>query len=207
MQKIATILRLEGPVFDADTLLRLDLDVAANRNSGLLVKSTDDHLLLLFPRAKSAVTCAIELQRMDIRTATEQKLPPLLKAAVALAPVSINEDRVEGDAVEIAANLATILKPGDVFVSGGCREIIGDGLPIDYEPLREGSSTGYRVLVDANEILSAIRHENPVPPDWSWKITVPLLAILLLIGLSWIWFNLPDARHAVAPDQGVTKQD
>jgi class 3 adenylate cyclase len=192
MQKIASILRLEGPVFDAGTLARLELDVAANRNSGLLVKSAEDHLLLLFPRAKSAVTCAVELQRIDAGTSAEQKMPALLRGAVALAPVSIREDIVEGDAVEIAANLATILEPGDVFVSGGCREIIGDGLPVDYEPLREGSSAGYRVLVDANEILSAIRHENPVPPDWSWKIAVPMIAMMLLIGLSWIWFNLPE---------------
>ena len=191
MQKFAAILVLEGPVFDEGTLDRLELETSVHRNSGLIIDQRDSRLTLLFTRTKQAVVCAIELQRLDKLTATEKNLPVLLRGAVAYGPVTVDGENVSGDAVEIAGNLASIMKVGDVLVSGGGREKIGSDLPIDYEPLRDDPATGYRVLVDDNEILSAIRHKNPVPPDWSWKVAVPMTVMLLIIGLSWIWFNMP----------------
>jgi class 3 adenylate cyclase len=192
MQKTAAILHLQGPEFDALTVSRLELAEAVNRNRGLVVKETTDVRIVLFPQPKSAVTCAIELRRLDETSSREQALPALLCSAIAYGPVTIHLEAVSGDAVEIADNLASILEPGDVFVSGSGRRAIDDKLPVDYEPLRENSTTGYRVLVDANEVLSAIRYENPVAPDWGWKIMVPMIAMLTFIAFSWFWIFLPD---------------
>jgi class 3 adenylate cyclase len=194
MQRIAVILRLEGPAFNDAVLEHLDFEVVIQRNGGMVTDEGENLKVLLFHRAKSAVTCAIELRRLDESASREHGTPSLLRSAVALGPVTISESRVDGDAVEIAANLATILTPGDIFVSGNCREVLADNLPVDYEPLGETAARGYRVLVDANEILSAIRHPDPIAPDWSWKVSVPIIAMLMFITLAWIWFNLPDVR-------------
>ena len=192
MQRIASILRLEGPRFDDTTIKRLDLVNVANRNAGLLIEESNDLRLLLFARAKTAAICAIELRRLDEATSEELSLTPNLRAAISIGPVLIGEKQVTGDAVEIAQNLASTLRPGDIFVSRSCREALGDQLPVDFEPLREEISFGYRLVVDSNEILSAIRHENPMAPDWSWRVTLPLIGMMIFITLSWIWFNMPD---------------
>ena len=204
MQRTAAILRLRGPVFDDQTAERLELETTTHRNSGLVVEQQDDRLTILFTRAKSAIICAIELQRLDATSAREKGLPMLLGGTIGFGPINIDEDVVSGDAVEIADNLMSVMKPGDVLVSGGCRELLGESVPVGYEPLRDDPATGYRVIVDENEILSAIKHKNPVPPDWSWKIALPMVGVLLVIGFSWIWFNMP--KHSPAPAKVQSQQ-
>jgi class 3 adenylate cyclase len=189
MQKVAAILHLEGPVFDTDTETRLEFAETLNRNGGLVVKETDRGRIILFMAAKSAAICAIELRRLDETSARELNIAALLRCAISLGPVTISQETVNGDAVEVAANIATILEPGDIFVSATCREALADKIPVDYTQLRENPSSGYRLLVDANEVLSAIRHENPEAPAWSWKITLPAFSMLIFVTLAWFWFH------------------
>jgi class 3 adenylate cyclase len=192
MQKIAAILQLEGPVFDAGTEARLEFAETVHRNAGLVVRETDQGRVILFMRAKSAAICAIELRRLDETSATDLNIAALLCGAISLGPVTIAQETVDGDAVEVAANLATILEPGDIFVSGTCRKALADKIPVDYTQLRENPSSGYRLVVDSNEVLSAIRHENPVPPAWSWKVTMPAFSMVFFVTLAWFWFNASD---------------
>ena len=192
MQRIASILRLEGLAFDDATLGRLEFATTVNRNAGLVIIANETDQMLLFASPKSAVICAIELRRLDETTSIDQGLSAQLRGAVSLGPVTIQEDQVTGDALEIADNMATNLTAGDIFVSRSCRETLGEKLPVDYSRLRADAAAGYRVIVDANEVLSAIRHKNPVPPDWSWKITAPLIGIAIIVVAAWIWFNIPD---------------
>ena len=192
MQKIAAILHLEGPVFDVDTQARLAFAETVHRNAGLVVGETDQGRVILFMRAKSAAICAVELRRLDETSANDLNIAALLRSAISLGPVTIGQETVDGDAVEIAANLATILEPGDIFVSATCRMALVDKIPVDYTQLRENPSSGYRLVVDSNEVLSAIRHQNPVAPAWSWKVTIPMFSLIILITLAWFWFNTPD---------------
>ena len=200
MQKIAAILRLECPSFDDPTKARLEFDETVHRNAGLVVAETDTVQTILFMRAKSAAVCAVELRRQDKISMSGADRGPVLRGAISLGPVLIGETTVDGDAVEIAENLATILEPGDIFVSGSCRTALGDRLPVDYEQLRENASAGFRLVVDDNEVLSAIRHENPVAPDWNLKITIPLFSMLILIVAGWFWFNTADSQEPSAPN-------
>ena len=189
MQKIAAILQLEGPVFDADTDARLEFAETINRNAGLVVRETDQERVILFMAAKSAAKCAIELRRLDETSARDLNIAATLRSAVSLGPVTIGQKTVDGDAVEIAANLATILEPGDIFVSTTCRKALADKIPVDYTQLRENPASGYRLVVDSNEVLSAIRHENPEAPAWSWKVTLPAFSMLIFVTLAWFWFH------------------
>ncbi|MBT3791348.1 MAG: hypothetical protein HOF94_23410 [Alphaproteobacteria bacterium] len=210
MQKIAAILRLECPSFDDPTIARLEFDETVHRNAGLVVGETDTVRTILFMRAKSAAVCAVELRRQDKTSLSGPDRTSVLRSAISLGPVLIGEATVDGDAIEIAENLATILEPGDIFVSGSCRNALADNLPVDYEQLREKASAGFRLVVDDNEVLSAIRHENPVAPDWNWKIPLPVFSMLILIVAGWFWFNMPDSQGPSTPNiqsenQGVTR--
>jgi len=187
MQRVAAILHLQGLRFDPTTLERLEFEEVAHRNAGLVVREADKSLVLLFTTAKAAIICAVELRRRDRISSAEQKTAELLRGAISLGPVTIGQDDVNGDAMDIAASLVRLCEPGDILISGTCRDAVGDRLPVDYELLE---NTAFRLDVDDNEILSAIRHKNPVAPDWSWKVMLPMISMLIFIALSWIWFSM-----------------
>ena len=86
---------------------------------GRVVDSPGDNLLAEFASVVEAVQCAVAIQReLRIRNA---ELPPHrrmeFRIGINLGDVIVEEERIYGDGVNIAARLEALAEPGGVLVS------------------------------------------------------------------------------------------
>jgi len=98
-----------------------------------------DNLLAEFASVVEAVQCAVAIQReLRIRNA---ELPPHrrmeFRIGINLGDVIVEEERIYGDGVNIAARLEALAEPGGVLVSNTVHEQVRDKLPFTFEDLGE----------------------------------------------------------------------
>src|SRR5215472_1636367 len=88
-----------------------------------------------FPNVVDAVLCADQIQRavFDHNAQIPDAKHIELQIGVAFGEVVIDGDRVLGEAVDIAARLARLRKPGPLFITPIVRDQVGSslGLPVD----------------------------------------------------------------------------
>ena len=106
---------------------------------GRVVDSPGDNLLAEFASVVEAVQCAVAIQReLRIRNA---ELPPHrrmeFRIGINLGDVIVEEERIYGDGVNIAARLEALAEPGGVLVSNTVHEQVRDKLPFTFEDLGE----------------------------------------------------------------------
>ncbi len=111
-------------------LMRLratELDPRIVTHGGTLIKNTGDGFLAIFEDARSAVDCALEMQRAIAET--QQQEPPDrrigMRMGVNAGEVLVEVGDIYGDAVNIAARLQTYAEPGGIAVTGQVAEQIG----------------------------------------------------------------------------------
>lgn len=158
---------------------------------GVIVDSPGDNLLAEFASAIDAVQCAVEIQReLKSRNAT---LPPHRKMefriGINVGDVVVEGQRLYGDGVNIAARLEGLADGGGVCISGTVYDQIENKLPLVYEYLGEQvvknitkPVRAYRVQLEAPAPAPTRTGENPVEPNYRWKITLAV-AMLLLVGV------------------------
>lgn len=100
--------------------LREDIiNPSVRRNNGRQVKLMGDGALLEFASAVDAVSCAVDIQTAIAPAA--RSLPDerqlLFRIGIHVGDVVVDEDDIYGDAVNIAARLEALAKPGGICVS------------------------------------------------------------------------------------------
>lgn len=98
--------------------MSLQKEIVEN-NNGLWLKEIGDGALIQFGSALDAVQCAIEIQRM-----ARADLDARLRIGIHLGDVTIENDDIYGDGVNVASRLETICDPGGIYISDSVKKAI-----------------------------------------------------------------------------------
>jgi class 3 adenylate cyclase len=106
---------------------------------GRVVDSPGDNLLAEFNSVVDAVQSAVAIQReLKARNADlPENRKMLFRIGINLGDVIMEEDRIYGDGVNIAARLEGLAKPGGICISRTAYDQIEDKLPLGYEYIGE----------------------------------------------------------------------
>src|SRR4029078_8201007 len=133
-------------VDETGTLARLKthrielIDPAVARNRGRIIKTSGDGMLLAFQSVAGAVLCAAEIQRRMARRNTDVAPARWIqfRIGINLGDISVEDNDIFGDGVNVAARLEMIAEPGGICVSGAVRDQVGERLDdVAFEDLGE----------------------------------------------------------------------
>ena len=109
------------------------------RFNGRVVDTAGDNLLAEFASVVDAVTCAVEIQRelgeRNARLPDDRRLD--FRIGVNLGGIVVDDERIYGDTVNVAARIEALADAGGVCVSDTVYEQIANKLSIVWEPLGE----------------------------------------------------------------------
>jgi TolB-like protein/Tfp pilus assembly protein PilF len=95
-------------------------------------------VLLEFPSAVAAVTWALDLQRVLAHTeAGEAGTGLMLRIGINVEDVIVDEDKLIGDGVNVAARIHQIAAPGEIVVTGAVRGYVWNKMPVGFTDLGE----------------------------------------------------------------------
>ncbi len=183
---------------------RAIFDAQVAEFGGRVFGSVGDSLMAEFPSAVNAVAAALSIQsQVDSENAT---LPPArrmaLRAGVTLGDVIREDGGVFGDAVNVAARLQALAKPGGVVISGGVHDQVRGKLQARYV------DSGQRQVKNIREPVRAYEVHPPSPPGPRARIAAALapfasrrvlrmaaigaaVGVALALGLFWREIPLP----------------
>ncbi len=164
-QEVATLNRVER---DTEIMRRM-----IEAQSGTVMKSTGDGLLIQFTSAVQAVACAIEIQRLFSAPAEAPSSRMVLRYRVGihLGDVFVGNGDVMGDGVNIAARLVNLAPAGGILISQTVYDVVKNKLPLQV--LRVGPQqlknikepvTLYRVLLEDKRLGPAPSPAAPATP-------------------------------------------
>ena len=131
------------------------------QHHGRVVDSAGDNLLAEFSSVVDAVQGAVAIQKeLKVRNAKVQINRRLeFRIGINLGDVIVEEDRIYGDGVNIAARLEGMADPGGICISRTAFDQIEDKLPLGYEYLGEKivkniskPIRAYKVLIEPEEM-------------------------------------------------------
>ncbi len=104
---------------------------------GRVVDSPGDNLLAEFPSALDAVRCSVEVQRvLDDRVArlpAERRLR--FRIGLHLGDIAVDQARIYGDGVNVAARLQALAEPGGICLSAAIHENVRSRLDLPFRDL------------------------------------------------------------------------
>lgn len=105
---------------------------------GRIVKSMGDGLLVEFPSALDAVTCAVAMQNaMQKRNAENSTGAIVFRAGINVGDIIVESDDIYGDGVNVTARLEALAEPGGICISQTTHEQVRDKIDIELEDLGE----------------------------------------------------------------------
>jgi adenylate cyclase len=163
---------------------------------GRVVKSLGDGLLIEFPSALTAVTCAIEIQQsLERRNSRSGDEGIELRIGVHLGDVMHRAGDVFGDAVNIVARIEPLADPGGVCVTQQVLDQVGNKIDARFESLGTPALKHIRSPIQVHRILLPSAHPVPAAgPDQR-----PRVAVLPLVNISG---QVPDEYFA----DGITEE-
>jgi adenylate cyclase len=104
---------------------------------GRVVDDPGDNLLAEFPSAVEAVQCAVTTQRT---LAARNALLPrhrqmVFRMGLHMGDVVVDQERIYGDAVNLAARLESVAEGGGLSISGTVYDYVATRLPLNYSAL------------------------------------------------------------------------
>jgi len=155
------------------------------QHRGRVVDSPGDNLLAEFASTVDAVKCALEIQK-DLRARNAELPEPKrmeFRIGINLGDVIVEEDRVYGDGVNIAARLEGLAEGGGICISGTVYDQVKNKVRLPYESLGEHTVKNiaepvrvYRVRTEAAAVSEASKDGN-LPDE-------PSVAVLPFVNIS-----------------------
>ena len=132
---------------ESGTLARLNahraelIDPTIARNSGRIIKTTGDGLLVEFASVVDAVRCAVEIQRRMARRNSDLPADQRIdfRIGINIGDIIVEDDDIFGDGVNIAARLQVLSEAGGICVARSVYDQVGDRLDVAFEDLGERS--------------------------------------------------------------------
>ena len=155
----------EAGTVRAITAYRQEIALLVQQSGGRVVDATGDNVLAEFPTASGAVQCALEIQR--VLAARNEALPRdgrlQFRIGVHLGEVHVQEGRIYGDGVNIAARLESLAEPGGVCVSRAVRDQGRAQHELHFEDLGERALKNIAEPVHVFRVRSARPGESRAP--------------------------------------------
>src|SRR6202007_2347223 len=175
------------------------LDPKINEQSGRIVKTTGDGMLVEFPSVVDAVRCAAELQRamIDGEAGMPEDRRIRFRIGINLGDIIVDGDDIFGDGVHVSARLGALADPGGLCISRMVRDQIRDKLAHRFEDLGEQSvkniARPVRVYALRPEAIADLPASSaPLARPVSRSARAPRLSIVVL----------PFLNLSNDPDQG-----
>jgi class 3 adenylate cyclase len=129
--EIATVARL--------SVYREIMTTLIVQHAGRVVDMAGDNLLAEFPSAVDAVRCGVAVQQR-LRVANA-RLPAnrrmRMRIGINVGDILVEEGRIYGDAVNVAARLEGLAEGGGICISGILYDLVRTKLAVGFEPLGE----------------------------------------------------------------------
>lgn len=107
-------------------------------HGGRLLEISGDAVLIEFSSAVAAVTWATDTQRGVTNQAQEGVAADLaVRIGINVEDVIVDEDKLIGDGVNIAARIHQLAQPGEIIVTGAVRDYVWNKLPLVFSDLGE----------------------------------------------------------------------
>lgn len=123
---------------DARTLAAMNTHRAAisglvRLHSGRVVDAVGDNVLAEFASAVDAVDCAIEIQNhaSEINAGTGAAPELKFRIGVNVGELVVDDDRIAGDGVNIAARVQALAPPGGIAITGTVLDHVADRLAVN----------------------------------------------------------------------------
>ncbi len=177
---------------DVETLrawkaLRADvIEPKLREHRGRVLEVAGDAVLVEFASAVAAVSWALDTQRALSHEEGDTAGPSLrLRIGINVEDVIVDEDKLIGDGVNIAARIHQLASPGEIIVTGAVRDYVWNKMPVTFTDL------GERELKNITRSIRAYRIEvqgtGGIParsqPHLSWTKR-PAVAVLPFRNLS-----------------------
>ncbi|GAA6159415.1 adenylate/guanylate cyclase domain-containing protein [Ruegeria sp. HU-ET01832] len=199
-RRLATVLAADmvgySRLMEADeqgTLARLRthrielIDPAIDKNRGKIIKTTGDGMLVEFPSASDAVTCAVEVQnRMLRRNADVSKDQRIhFRIGINLDEIIFEDGDIFGSGVNVAARLEQSANAGEVLISGAVHEQVSDRLALQYDDLGDLTLKNLSQPVHAYRVaLDGTVADDASAGDGDTKVVKPSIAVLPFANMS-----------------------
>lgn len=179
---------------------RAQITAKIGAHRGQLADFTGDNFLASFASARDAVQCAIEIQRA---LATQNaELPEArrmrFRLGIHVGDVRVEEGRLYGDGVNVAARLQTLAEPGDLCLSQAAVDSVRGRVALEFEDI------GPRALKNLPTPVQAFRARITARsgrPRWAFARAAPFLLValagLLAAGFAF-WATSPHGKAEAA---------
>jgi adenylate cyclase len=192
---------------------RAEIALLVEQHRGRVVDSPGDNILTEFPTALDAVRCAVEIQ--GVLGARNASLPAErrmdFRIGIHLGDVAVEEGRVYGDGVNIAARLEGLAEAGGICISATVHEQVRSKLDVGFTDLGDHTIKNIPDRVHVYRIQP--RSPPKEPPGGSISrgkrfrsLRAALLvaaAVLLLLGVG-LWASWPHPLGLLVDLAGVS---
>jgi adenylate cyclase len=128
--------------------------------NGRVVDSPGDNLLAEFGSTVDAVECAVNMQKclLEENTALPENRKMQFRVGINLGDVIMEEDRIYGDGINIAARIESLCEPGGVSIARSVYDQVQNKLDVQFDYAGEHTVKNiaepvriYNVIMDAGE--------------------------------------------------------
>ena len=156
------------------------------QHAGHVVDDPGDEVLGEFPSVVDAVTCAVAIQRGLARRNAElpERRRMLYRIGVNLGDVVVEDARIYGDGVNIAARMQALAEPGGVAISGTAFDQVEGRLGLEFEDKGEHRVKNIPRPVRVYTLRASDVHERQLATTVPGFGGVPAIAVLAFDNLS-----------------------
>ncbi len=152
---------------------------SVSRHRGRVVDAPGDNLLAEFPSALDAVRCGVEVQRVlgDRAAGLPGQRLLLFRIGLHLGDVAVEDARIYGDGVNVAARLQALAEPGGICLSSAIHDSVRGRLDLPFRDLGEQSLKNFprpvRVFGLGGAASTPADGAAPEPPDRPSLVVLP----------------------------------
>lgn len=184
---------------------RIALLKLIRRHQGLIQNRGDEVLLAAFGSVASAVNCAVDFQRAQANdNKAKAKSPLTYHIGIDKGVIDVARDSISGLAVGVADQLARHAQAGTICISVPVKTASEEELDFSLFPLDDldlvefpNPVRTFGVSLDKASLKNIGIFNVPRVPRWSWRVAMPMLAMVALLGATF-WYLLL-ARPDVVP--------
>jgi class 3 adenylate cyclase/YHS domain-containing protein len=177
---------------------------SVGRWDGRIVKQIGDSFMVVFPEARPAIACALEIERLVAR----EPQFAAVRSGVHYGPLLYREGDYVGTSVNVAARLVAEAERHQVLVTAAVRDEAGSLPDVEFVPLGRRRLRGF---VDEVELFAAVESDAGIAvPRWidpvcRMELTVDQVAARLSLGGKEHAFCSPEClrRFIAAPERYV----
>ncbi len=159
--------------------------------SGRIVDMPGDNILAEFGSAVDAVEAAVAIQRQLAEDSSGQDAQRRMqfRIGVNLGDIIVEEGRIYGDGINVAARVEKLAEPGGICVSGKVHEEVRRKLDLRFDDLGEHELHNisakvrvYRVVLNAVADASAVKRAKNSPAEPQTKPSIIVLPFTNMSG-------------------------